>query len=317
MRTTLLHNPGSGYGRYPKGRLLKLLRDNGYEPTYRTLDEGFENVPGEGGELLVVAGGDGTLRQAAKAMVPRAEDSRVPLAVLPLGTANNTARALGWRGTPEEIVPAWREAHPRPFDVGVAEGPWGKKHFLEAAGLGLFPEAITRLARRKKQREGRLSGPEEELAYDLRMMASALETQRVQPFQVALDGEDLSGQYLMVEAMNAEAVGPRLPLNAEAAPDDGFFEVVVLTEAERPVLTDYLDACANANDCEADPPEPPPLSTRSGKHLRVHWQGRPLHADSQVWQHAPPAEAKADPADAPATVELRLHAGALRLLTRS
>lgn len=317
-RVTLLHNPGSGYGGYPKDRLLDLLREHGHDPTYREMGEGFEEVLDEPGDLLAVAGGDGTLGMVAKALVQQnGKAPETPLAVLPLGTANNTARYLGWRSAPEDIVPAWAEARQRSFDVGAAEGPWGTKFFLEAAGLGLFPAIMTRISHLKEQRAGRFHRLGDELAHDLGAFADTLKKQQPAPVEFTLDGETLSGEYLMVEAMNLDAVGPRLRLDPTADAGDGAFEVVVLTEAERPRLADYLDACAEANDRGEEQPEPPELSTRRGEHLRIQWQGQPFHADSQVWQHDPPEGDKADPAEAPATVDIRLRKGALRFLERA
>lgn len=316
IRVTLLHNPGSGYGRYSKDQLLELLRENGYDPTYRKMDDDFEEALDDPGDLLVVAGGDGTVGRVAKA-VARRGGAAPPLAPLPLGTANNTARYLGWHGTPDEIIPAWSEACRRPLDVGVVEGPWGTELFLEAAGVGLFSETMSHLSRLKGRREERLDTPGDELSHDLDVLSDVLEQQRATPFQLSLDGEDLSGTYLMVEAMNIDAIGPRLRLDPEADAGDGAFGVAVLTEAERPLLVEYLASCAEANDCGAEQPEPPAVSVRRGKCLRLHWQGEPLHADSQVWQHDPAESDKADPAQASATVELSLREGALQFISRA
>lgn len=314
MHVTLLHNPESGDERHSKDRLLELLSGSGYDPAYHQMGDDFEaSLPSDPGALVVIAGGDGTLDRAIQAIAPRADSRRrVPLAVLPLGTANNIARALGWTGTPEEAIRAWPQAKPRPFDVGLAQGPWGRKPFLEAAGLGLFPEAMERLSRHKKQNADHLNSAEEALAHDLRMMATLLETHRARRFQLTLDGEDLSGEYLMVEAMNLEAVGPRLRLNAKADSADGVFELVALTEAERPLLAAHLASYADAVQCRGrrPPPVPQELTVRRGKRLHIDWQGQPLHADSQVWQHD-------DPTGPPASVEVHLQARALRFLTRS
>ena len=317
MRITLLHNPGSGYGRYSKDQLLTLIGEQGYEPDYQEIGEGFEDVLDDPGELLVVAGGDGTVGHVAKAVARHGgRVSQVPIAPLPLGTANNTARYLGWRGAPEELIPAWAEARKSAVDIGEAEGPWGTELFLEAAGLGLFPDTMAHLSRLKGKREDRLDVPDDELAHDLDVLSEALEQQQATPFTLTLDGDDLTGEYLMVEAMNIDAIGPRLRLDPTAEAGDGAFEVVVLTEAERPRLTEYLAACAKANDRGDEQPDPPKLSTRRGCHLHIHWQGTPLHADSQVWQGHPSTDDKAEPAEAPSMVDLRVREDALCFLRR-
>jgi diacylglycerol kinase family enzyme len=50
--------------------------------------------------LVLAAGGDGTVGKVAHELI----DSGIPLSVLPLGTANNLARTLGFIGSPREII---------------------------------------------------------------------------------------------------------------------------------------------------------------------------------------------------------------------
>ena len=70
-------------------------------------------------DLVAVAGGDGTMRGVAL----QTSGYGIPLAVIPLGTANNIAASLGWPdGEVRETVRAWRAARRTPFDLGVARG---------------------------------------------------------------------------------------------------------------------------------------------------------------------------------------------------
>jgi len=86
-----------------------------------------------GAELVVVAGGDGTIREVASGMV----QTGVPLGILPLGTFNNLALSLG---IPREIDGACEileRGHTRKIDVGLAN----ERHFFfEAAGVGVDAE---------------------------------------------------------------------------------------------------------------------------------------------------------------------------------
>src|SRR5262249_59852411 len=65
-------------------------------------------------------------------------DSGIPLAILPLGTANNLARSLGFTGSVDEILQSVHCGKSRPFDVGVARRSSRPGYFLEAAGGGVF-----------------------------------------------------------------------------------------------------------------------------------------------------------------------------------
>jgi diacylglycerol kinase family enzyme len=52
------------------------------------------------------------------------------LSVLPLGTANNLARSLGFVASPEEIIAGLETGKKRVFDIGLAPGPMGHALFF-------------------------------------------------------------------------------------------------------------------------------------------------------------------------------------------
>src|ERR1700676_478261 len=90
----------------------------------------------ENADLVVVAGGDGTVREGAGALV----STEVTLAIIPLGTCNNVALSLQLPANPEAICDLIEAGTTRLIDVGMAD----KLHaFFEAAGVGvdadLFP----------------------------------------------------------------------------------------------------------------------------------------------------------------------------------
>src|SRR6202163_342808 len=87
-------------------------------------------------DLVVVAGGDGTVREVAGALV----STDMTLAIIPLGTFNNLALSLQLPANPEAICDLIEAGTTRLIDVGMAD----KLHaFFEAAGVGvdadLFP----------------------------------------------------------------------------------------------------------------------------------------------------------------------------------
>ncbi len=90
----------------------------------------------ENADLVVVAGGDGTVREVAGALV----STDTTLAIVPLGTYNNLARSLMLPIDPDAICDLIAAGLTRRIDVGMADG---KHAFFEAAGVGvdadLFP----------------------------------------------------------------------------------------------------------------------------------------------------------------------------------
>jgi diacylglycerol kinase family enzyme len=75
------------------------------------------------------------------------------LSVLPLGTANNLARALGFLASPEEIIARLDGGKKRTFDVGLAYGPWGKRYLFEGAGGGLLADYVRAAKKRAEKKQ--------------------------------------------------------------------------------------------------------------------------------------------------------------------
>lgn len=162
MRITLIHNPKAGDANHGKKQLMAALAKAGHHAGYQsTKQPGFKKALKQPTDLVLAAGGDGTTAKVASRLV----DSGIPLAVLPCGTANNLARALGFVTSPEEIITRLEGRKKRAFDVGLAHGPWGERYFFEAAGGGLLADYV-RVAKkeRKKNRSTKKLSKEQEMA---------------------------------------------------------------------------------------------------------------------------------------------------------
>src|SRR5256886_6493144 len=148
MRITLMHNPKAGDAEHGRKQLMAALAEAGHHATYQsTKERGFKKALKQPTDLVLAAGGDGTVAKVACRLV----DSGIPLSVLPLGTANNLARALGFLASPEEIITRLEGGRKRAFDVGFAYGPWGERYFFEAAGGGLLADYVQASKIREKK----------------------------------------------------------------------------------------------------------------------------------------------------------------------
>jgi diacylglycerol kinase (ATP) len=294
VRVTLIHNPGAGKrSRIDPDKLARLVREAGHEVRYQSASEDWQAVLGAPADLVAVAGGDGTVSRVAKAMAGR----DTPVTVLPAGTANNIARTLGLTQRPlEELIQGWARARRMKLDVGIAQGPWGERRFIEGVGIGLFPARISQVDS-SETIEG-LERGDAVVSYALQLLKEELE--RCQPIavQARLDGKDISGDYLLFEALNIPFVGPNLFLAPDSAQGDGNFDLVMVSDSERERLRQYLA------HWQEDKPRLAVLPSVQGRSLQVEWNGFSLHLDDELCQ----APAR------PARIELRIEDQAVQFL---
>src|SRR5690606_20296876 len=90
-------------------------------------------------DFVVVAGGDGTVRKIAHELLDRKLiEKKLPIALLPMGTANNIAKTLGIVGDPNDIIRSWKHHYLKKYDVGRIDGLKKHKFFIESFGYGVF-----------------------------------------------------------------------------------------------------------------------------------------------------------------------------------
>ena len=273
MRITLIHNPGAGSRNADGDKLLELLEKERHEVRVQSADDdGWDQALSWSAELVAVAGGDGTVARVAKAMVGRG----IPLAPLPAGTANNIARSLGLVDRPwEELIRGWPDARRVKLDLGTATGPWGERYFVEGVGAGLFACLLSRSG--SKRSRAKRKPPEERVAGALHRLETEAQDCAPLEMRMSLDGKDLSGRYLLVEAINIPYVGPNLFLAPDSQPGDGTLDVVLVTEAERDRLKNYFATWQENRERLSV------LPSHRGKHLRIEWSGFELHVDDELW----------------------------------
>ena len=275
MRITLMHNPKAGDAEHGRKQLMAALAEAGHHATYQsTKERGFKKALKQPTDLVLAAGGDGTVAKVACRLV----DSGIPLSVLPLGTANNLARALGFVASPEEIITRLDGGKKRTVDVGLACGPWGERYFFEGAGGGLLADYV-RAARKERKGNGKVEklSKEQEMARHSALLRRMLHDYPARQWRIQIDGEDISGRYVLWEAMNIHSVGPALHLAPRAATKDGQFDFVCARQADYALLLEHLDARVAGKKSES------PLPARRFRELRVVWKGSTLHLDDKLW----------------------------------
>jgi diacylglycerol kinase family enzyme len=252
-----------------------LIRAAGHKVRYQSSKEKkWKKALKKSCDIVVVAGGDGTVGKVSRYLI----GSRTPIAILPLGTANNIARTLGITGkTLQELIKGWTKARCVNFDAGVAKGPWGSEHFIEGFGVGLVGEAIFEHVEKEKAAEGGSQKSTQIVDSPLRTVKEQLRRLQPRKMTVRLDGEDLSGDYFLLEAMNIRYIGPNLDLAPRAETNDGLLDVAFVTSKERRKLNAYIRSLLERKGTR------PNLTIRRGRHLQIEWESSPVHIDDILW----------------------------------
>ncbi|HLK63721.1 MAG TPA: diacylglycerol kinase family protein [Bryobacteraceae bacterium] len=131
-----------------------------------------------GADLIVVAGGDGTINEVVEGMV----HSAVPLAILPGGTANVLAMEMGLGKNLERVAGRLPELKPHRISLGHVTCDGGKiaRHFVLMAGIGVDAHIVYNVDAAVKARTGKL-------AYWL--AGFSLLGRKLAPVTVVIDGQ--------------------------------------------------------------------------------------------------------------------------------
>jgi diacylglycerol kinase family enzyme len=288
-KVILLHSPTAGASHPNAEELLKAIhRATGRKPRYfSTKNADWKDALSKRWDLVILAGGDGTVGKSVRWLAHR----ETPIAILPLGTANNIARSLGIEGDVKSLLSNLATASVRSLDIGRATGPWGKRMFLEAVGVGSIAEGVSQ------------SGPRPPKPIRIDMARQDLQelVRNAEPelFEIEISGEKFAGEFLFVEVLNLSFTGPALPLAFSASPDDRLFDVVFLEAKNRKRMLTWLDM--NPVDT------PPPLTVLQAQEVKMIWHGGRLRVDSRVF--LPPKK--------PAKVSITLEKQSFRVMVPS
>jgi diacylglycerol kinase (ATP) len=264
MLAILCHNPTAGLGNHSKEELLADLELAGVEASYcSTKDDEFPGALNQPADLIISAGGDGTVAKVIKNM----PDRGVPIAILPLGTANNIARSFGIADAPHELASSWHLDHWKPFGIGLTRGPWGRQHFVEGIGLGSIAKTV------RKNNDSELTGTEKLVAGRQALRKALAEAEPIEA-TIIVDGVLLpEEEFLAVEIVNACYTGPGVPLAPAGSLGKGTLGIITIRPDECDAFISWIDAAHR---------QPMPVAMRRGRKIDFTWNDAPLRLDDDA-----------------------------------
>jgi YegS/Rv2252/BmrU family lipid kinase len=175
-----------------------------------------------GAEIVLAMGGDGTANEVARGLL----GADIPLGIVPVGSGNGLARALGIPLEPGQALAALATGVRRRMDVGFVND----KPFLNVAGVGF--DAVVGWAFHMAGRDGGRRG----IFTYVKMSFSLVRSFKATPLVLEAGSERIEATPFVLVVANGPQYGAGALINPGARLDDGRFEIVVFEDARLPEI---------------------------------------------------------------------------------
>ncbi len=228
LRARLIYNPSSGREEAKRklAYILQKLEKAGIE-TSTAATEGDGDAVKAASEairkkydIIIAAGGDGTVSEVINGMAEH--EQRPPLGILPFGTTNDLARALGIPRKWEHAVDLIIQQNSRAIDIGQMND----RFFMNIAGGGSLTELTYEVPSKMKTMLG-------QLAYYIKGLEKL---PSLKPIHLTMkaDGQRIEQEAMLFLIANSNSVGGFEKLAPHATIDDGKFDVIVVKKMNLP-----------------------------------------------------------------------------------
>jgi diacylglycerol kinase (ATP) len=181
----------------------------------------------KGYDIILCAGGDGTLNQVANGLLKISAAKLPALGIIPLGSGNDFAGMMNISGQADQLLQLLKENNPRPIDVGKVscfnkDGDAIERYFLNVSSLGMGPATVHRLERLPRW-----------MGTGFRYYASVLNTFFTHPierFEVRTPHWSWKGNARVIAIANGKSFGNKIYIAPNAQPDDGVFSTFIATD---------------------------------------------------------------------------------------
>jgi len=247
-----------------------------------TLEKGdARRFVAEAGEvdLLIAAGGDGTLNEVVHGLMDLSEVARPVLGVVPLGTANDFATGCGIPHDPEQALALCMEGKEVPVDVGKANEHW----FLNAASIGFGAEITATTPPELK----RVLGP---AAYAVMGAILAMNVHHYRG-RLTLPDREIAGSGPVAIIGNGRQAGGGAQVTPRARINDGLLDVLAVREI--PALA-LLTAARELQELSPDGEyisywQTPWAEVQTEEVIPVNLDGEPMEFSSVRYEAVPRA----------------------------
>ena len=229
----LVVNSKAGKGRASKlaGKFEVLLKSNNlpYEiinkATYEeTFSEYRLSIASGKFEKVVAIGGDGLVNLCLQEVA----DQNIGLSVIPAGTGNDFARAVGsHKKSVNEIFNVVSSQAPTTIDLGLVTGAFGKRWYVQVLSTG-FDALVNSLA-------NRINWPRGQMKYTLATLLTLARFKPI-PYELIIDGKQFKQDFMLLSVANGETYGGGMRICPDASNSDGIFDILLVHPVSKIVL---------------------------------------------------------------------------------
>lgn len=177
-------------------------------------------------DSLIIIGGDGTINRMTAAF--KEELSHLTIGILPGGTVNNVAQALGIPVDFEKAAAIIVAGNVRGVDYGLI----GNKSIVSTMTIGILADTAARITQKEKQKYGKL--------IFIRNFFKLLIKKKRYDLEITVDKEKWQGKTQLLALLMTNSVGGYRNFDASAKPDDGLFHLIILPHINSFRLMFYL-----------------------------------------------------------------------------
>jgi len=183
----------------------------------------------EGYELIIAAGGDGTIQEVINGLMEVSKEKRPRLGIVPLGSGNDFAFAANVPEQPSEALRQAFKGKPHPVDIGLIESKSGRRQYWDnVLGIG-FDAKVT-------IRTHTLPVIRGFLMYFTAVLQTIAFNHEAPLMQIKTDQESWSEETMMIVICNGPREGGGFLVAPEAVIDDGLFHYAAITKVSRPMM---------------------------------------------------------------------------------
>lgn len=170
-------------------------------------------------DIVVAVGGDGTVNEVSRGLINKKKGI---LGIVPAGTGNDLAKLLGIPKNPSDALELLCNGSVKLIDIGRANN----YNFLNIGSIGFDADVvINNINVIKKIIKSKIS-------YVISVIYTLIHY-KAKEVEVTVDGKTIRDKILLLAVGNGKYYGGGLPILPMAVPDDGYFDICLISKVPK------------------------------------------------------------------------------------